>query len=331
MERRALFYFILVAILFNITCCQKKEQPVAGPPKLQVITTLFPLYDFTGNIAGNRANVSLLLPPGVEAHSFEPKPGDMVKINAADLFVYTGEYMEPWVERIIKGVDNKRLIVVDTSKGMTLLEATEAGDHDHHHGKADQQGHKHEQGDKVHKHNHGKIDPHVWLDFANAQKMVDNIVNGLIEKDPAGKDYYMKNAETYKSKLDELDKRFRDSLSTCKKDTFIHGGHFAFNYLAKRYNLKYLSAYHGSPDSEPTPKRIIELKKKMQELGIHYVYFEELITPRVSEVISRETGAALLQLHGVHNISKEDMDRGATFLSLMEQNLKNLKVGLQCQ
>jgi zinc transport system substrate-binding protein len=317
------FYCIIaIAVLFNITACQKKEQPAAGSPKLQVITTLFPLYDFTRNIAGDRADVSLLLPPGVEAHSFEPKAGDMVKINSADLFIYTGRYMEPWVEDILRGVDNKKLVVVDTSKGITLLEATEEDDHDHLNEKARRKEGKYE---------HGKIDPHVWLDLVNAQKMVDNIINALIEKDPAGKDYYMKNAEAYKAKLDELDKRFRDSLSTCKKDTFIHGGHFAFNYLARRYNLKYLSAYHGSPDSEPTPKRIIELKKKMQELGIHYVYFEELITPRISEVISKETGSTLLQLHGVHNISKEDMDKGATFLSFMERNLENLKVGLQCQ
>jgi zinc transport system substrate-binding protein len=322
MERRVLFYCILVAILFNITYCQKKEQPVAGPPKLQVITTLFPLYDFTRNIAGDAADISLLMPPGIETHSFEPKPGDMVRINAADIFIYTGKYMEPWVETILKGVDSKKLTVIDTSRGIALLEATEEDDRGHHQEKARQEGHKHE---------HGKIDPHIWLDFANAQKMVDNIVNGLIERDPARKDHYAKNAEAYKSKLDELDKRFRDSLSNCKKDTFIHGGHFAFNYLAKRYNLKYLSAYHGSPDSEPTPKRLIELKKKMKKLDIQYIYYEELITPRVSEVISQETGAALLQLHGVHNISKEDMDRGATFLSLMEQNLKNLKVGLRCQ
>ncbi|OPY78041.1 MAG: High-affinity zinc uptake system binding-protein ZnuA precursor [Syntrophorhabdus sp. PtaU1.Bin058] len=324
MKQKILFCSIIaLAVLFSAGACQKKEQPVTGRVKLQVITTLFPLYDFTKNIAGDRADVSLLLPPGVEAHSFEPKAGDMVKINAADLFIYTDKYMEPWVEDILKGVDSKKLIVVDTSKGVTLLEATEAGGHH------DQEGARHE-GHK-NNHDHGKIDPHIWLDLGNAQKMVDNIANGLIEKDPAGKDYYTKNAEVYKAKLDELDKRFRDSLSTCKKDTFIHGGHFAFNYLARRYHLKYFSAYHGSPDSEPTPKRIIELKKKMEELGIHYVYFEELITPRVSEVISRETGATLLQLHGVHNISKEDMDKGATFLSLMERNLENLKVGLQCQ
>lgn len=310
-------------MLFNATACQKKEQSSAGHSKLQVITTLFPLYDFTRNIAGDAANISLLMPPGIETHSFEPKPGDMVKINAADIFIYTGRYMEPWVEDILKGVDSRRLIVVDTSKGITLLEATEEDDHDHHHQKKARQ--------EEHKHAHGKEDPHIWLDFANAQKMVDNIVNALIEKDPLRKDYYVKNAEAYKAKLNELDKQFRDSLSTCKKDTFIHGGHFAFNYLAKRYNIKYLSAYHGSPDSEPTPKRIIELKKKMKELDIQYIYYEELITPRVSEVISRETGATLLQLHGAHNISKEDMDKGATFLSLMEQNLKNLKAGLQCR
>ena len=316
---------IILSLLFFIAgnACQRQEQKVGKAKQLNVVTTLFPLYDFTKNIAGDKVSVTLLLPPGVEAHSFEPKAGDMLRVNAADLFIFTGKFMEPWADGLLKGVDNKGLLVVDASTGITLMEG-EDKHHDHGHGKGEKHG-------KESNDHHGKIDPHLWLDFAIAQKIVDNILAAMITRDPAGKDMYTQNAEAYKAKLVDLDRRYKETFLTCKKNIFIHGGHFAFNYLAKRYNLVYISAYHGSPDAEPTPKRLITLKKKMQENNIKYVYYEELIAPRVAEVLAKETGATLLKLHGAHNISKEEFEKGVSFLSLMEGNLKNLKAGLECQ
>jgi zinc transport system substrate-binding protein len=315
---------IILSLLFFIAgnACQRQEQQAGKAKQLNVVTTLFPLYDFTKNIAGDKVSVILLLPPGVEAHSFEPKAGDMLRVNEADLFIFTGKFMEPWADGLLKGVDNKGLLVVDASTGITLMEGKE----DHH----PDQGKGKKQGKEDH-HDHGKIDPHLWLDFAIAQKIVDNILAAMITRDPAGKDMYTQNAEAYKAKLVDLDRRYKETFLTCKKNIFIHGGHFAFNYLAKRYNLVYISAYHGSPDAEPTPKRLITLKKKMQENNIQYVYYEELIAPRVAEVLAKETGATLLKLHGAHNISKEEFEKGVSFLSLMEGNLKNLKAGLECQ
>ncbi len=314
LKTRNLFIIFLVLIIPLICAsCKKKENQINGQKKLNIITTLFPVYDFTRNISGDKAHVSLLLPPGVEPHGFEPKPGDMLNINSADIFIYTGMNMEPWVEGILKGVGNEKLIVVDTSTGITFIEEKE---HDKGHHTA---------------HGHGKIDPHVWLDFSNACKMVDNILDGLVRRDAANKDYYNKNASIYKAKLNKMDDRYRAALSSCKGNTFIHGGHFAFDYLAKRYNLNYIAAYHGSPNSEPTPRRLIELKNKLKKHNIKYIYYEELILPRISRTISLETGATMLKLHGAHNLSREDMENNVTFLNLMEENLKNLKVGLECQ
>jgi zinc transport system substrate-binding protein len=316
---------ILILGLFFLVAgigCQRQEQQAGKVKRLTVVTTLFPLYDFTKNVAGDKASITLLLPPGVEAHSFEPKAGDMLRVNAANLFIFTGKFMEPWTDGLLKGVDNKGILVVDASTGITLME----GENDHH-----RVHEKTKEHDKEDQHDHGKIDPHIWLDFANAQKMVGTIREAFIAKDPSNKDYYTKNANDFIAKLADLDRRYRETFSSCKKNTFIHGGHFAFNYLAKRYNLTYISAYHGSPDSEPTPKRIITLKKKMQDNNIQYVYYEELIAPRVAGVLAKETGATLLKLHGAHNISKEEFDKGISFLSIMEENLKNLKVGLECQ
>jgi len=317
-------YVLLVLVLSLMgAACHRQEQQVGKTKGLTVVTTLFPLFDFARNIAGDKATVLLLLPPGVEAHSFEPKAGDVLKVNTADIFISTGKFMEPWADGLLKGVDNKELLVVDASKGITLLE----GEDGHVHHNSDK-GEEHSEGGR---HKSGAIDPHIWLDFGNAQTMVSTVLGALIAKDPGHQDYYRKRADAFIAKLADLDRRYREGLLTCKKDLFIHGGHFAFNYLARRYSLHYVSAYHGSPDSEPSPKRIIALKKKMEENNIRYIYYEELVTPRIAEVLARETGAAILKLHGAHNITRDEFEKGISFLSLMEENLRNLKVGLECQ
>jgi len=301
---------LFIIFLFIMCSCERKSEKTKGEKKLTVITTLFPLYDFAKNIGGQKADVTLLLPPGVEPHAFEPRPGDILKIHEADIFVYTGRFMEPWVEDILKSTTNQGPLVIDASRAIKLTE----------------QSAKNEQ-----KHEQGKVDPHIWLDFSNAKRMVINILDGFLNKDPSHKDFYLKNAEEYTKKLDELDKRFRDSLASCKKDIIIHGGHFAFGYLARRYHLTYISAYKGfSPDAEPTPGNLIALIKKLEEHDITYVFYEELLSPKVAEVIARETGARLLMLHGAHNVTKDEMDRGVTFISLMEHNLNNLRIGLKC-
>jgi zinc transport system substrate-binding protein len=258
----------------------------------------------------------LLLPPGVEPHGFEPKPEDIIRINTADIFIYTGKYMEPWAEKILKGIDNKALVIVDSSKGITLIKGVE--DHGHAHG---------------HGHDHAhEMDPHIWLDFENAQKMVDNMLKGFIAADPANEPIYRKNAGNYKSLLIELDNKFREGLALCKTRYFIHGGHYAFGYMAKRYGLHYISAYHGfSPDAEPSARKLVEIIRKMKKHDTNYVFYEGLISPRVAEVIAKETGANLLLLHGAHNLTRDDWEKGVTFIQLMEHNLANLRAGLQCQ
>lgn len=313
---------VLILALFAILTfsCGKNETGPQTQPKIIIVTTLFPLYDFARSIAAEKAEVVLLLSPGVEAHAFEPKPGDMLKIDRARLFIYTGKYMEPWAESIIRGSENKKLTVVDTSRGITLMRT---GNEAHADNKEDVHNDKHQ--------DHGAYDPHIWLDPENAMKMVDNIVDGLSAADPSNKDLYLKNAGRYKEKLAALDSKFREGLGTCKKKVIIHGGHFAFGYLARRYGLEYVSAYEGSPNAEPTAVKIIMLKKKIKDNDVKFVFFEELITPRVSELLSRETGATLLKLHGIHNISKEEMEKGTGFIPLMEENLANLKVGLECR
>jgi zinc transport system substrate-binding protein len=175
------------------------------------------------------------------------------------------------------------------------------------------------------------MDPHVWLSIPNAEKMVENITDALVRKDPAGSASYRKNAAAYRARLEELDGKFRTGLAGCDRHIFLHGGHYAFGYLAQRYGLTYASAYAVSADAEPTPRKLMELVKLMRKNSLNHVFYEELLSPRVAETIARETGATLLKLHGIHNVSREDLAGGATYISLMEQNLKNLRTGLQCR
>lgn len=307
----AVFLILWALALFS---CGAKSQP-EDARKIAVVTTLFPLFDLTRSIADGKADILLLLPPGVEAHAFEPKPADIMKVDRADVFIYTGKYMEPWAQDVLKSTANKKLAVVDASLGIKLARLGR-----------DRHDAEHEDG-----HGHGSYDPHIWLDFENAMKMVDTITEGLCKADPGNSGLYRKNAGAYKEKLAALDREYKGSLSGCKKRTLIHGGHFAFGYLARRYGLEYVSAYEGSPDAEPTARKIIALKNKMKENDIHFVFFEELLNPRVSEVIAKETGATLLKLNGAHNITKDEFRSGVTFLSLMEDNLASLRKGLECK
>lgn len=302
--------------------------------KVEVVTTLFPTYDFAKQIGKDKVNVSLLLPPGVESHTFEPKPADVVRISKADIFIYTGKYMEPWVEDMLKGVSNKNLIVVDTSQGIELMAE---GDHDEE-GEHHKEGEHHEEAghhEGEHEHGHhyqGGKDPHIWLDLNNAQVMVDTIAKALAQKDPANSGHYLNNAKEYNAKLANLDARFKSTFSTCKHKTIIYGGHFAFGYFARRYGLEHDSPYDGfSPNAEPTPKAIAELINKLKTSKMKYIYYEELLDPKVSRTIASETGAKLELLHGAHNVSRDELNRGVTFIDIMEDNLKKLRVGLECQ
>jgi zinc transport system substrate-binding protein len=305
---------VLALVLVLLPACSRREAPVI-PGRLQVVTTLFPLYDFVRVVGGDKVQASLLLPPGVEPHSFEPKPEDIVRISKADLFVYTSPVMEPWASKLLTGIAGGKLQPVVAGARATYLGKAAGHDHDDH------EGHDHDSGQ----------DPHIWLDLGNAALMVDTIAAGLAGKDPANREFYLANAAAYKGQLTALDNRFRQGLSSCRTREFLSGGHFAFFYLARRYDLTYHSAYGISADAEPTAKTMMQLVQQLRAQRLRTIFTEELLSPRLAETIARETGAAILPLHGLHNLSKEELAGGATFLSLMEENLKNLRTGLECR
>lgn len=264
--------------------------------KISIVTTLFPQYDFAKKIGGDKVDVTLLLPPGVEPHAYEPKPSDIAKINNAKIFIYTGKFMEPWAYDVIKGA-NKTIKVVDTSNGIDLI----------------------------------KADPHIWLDFDNAKKMAENIATSLIAIDLQNENYYKNNLKLHLATLSQLDDRFKKTLSACKSKTIIYGGHYTFGYLAKRYSLEYKSAQGFSPDAEPTAKDMIALVDQIKKNDIKYIFYEELTSSKIAETLAHETNAKLLLLNGAHNLPKENFEAGISFVSIMDKNLKNLQLGLGCR
>ena len=297
---------ILLLLLSSLllVACSRPEHAAPSSAKLQVVTSLFPLYDFARQIGGDQVEVSLLLPPGVEAHSFDPKPADILRVNRAGLFIYTNKALEAWAVTIAASVDPAKVTIVDASVGAGFLPA---------------------HGDET-----GTIDPHLWLDFANARIMVGNIAAAMGTKDPAHRALYIANAAAYSERLDRLDAEYRRTLANCQKRTLLQGGHFALGYLAARYGLDYHAAATVNPEAEPTAATMAALIKEMRRQDLHYLFSEELVSPKLAEAIASEAGGSVLLLSAAHNVSRVDFEGKVTFIEIMERNLKNLQIGLQC-
>lgn len=308
---RARIFLLLLSVLL-LSACSRPESAVPAT-KLQVVTSLFPLYDFARQVGGDQVEVTLLLPPGVEAHSFDPKPEDILRVNRAGLFIYTHKAMEVWAATIAASVDPAKVTIVDASIGAKLRPS-------HGHAQEGEDGHE-----------SGAIDPHLWLDFANAQVMVGNIAQAMATKDPTHRDLYLANAAAYSARLETLDTAYRTALTDCKKRTLLQGGHFALGYLTGRYGLAYRAAAAVNPEAEPTAATMAALVQEMRRNDLHYLFSEELVSPKLAETIAREGGGTVLLLSAAHNVSKADLDRGITFIEIMERNLKNLRRGLECR
>ncbi|MDX9917257.1 MAG: zinc ABC transporter substrate-binding protein [Gudongella sp.] len=307
-----LITLIMILMLLFISGCTKDEinqrdndDSVDG--KITVVATLFPQYDFARTIGGDKINVKLILPPGVEPHSYEPTPMDVIQMNKSELFLYTGEDMEPWAFNMIQNLEAEGVLVIDLSKSIELM------DSDHEHTEDD---------------SHAK-DPHYWTDPNLASVMVEDILQAILNLDSPNANYYTGNADRLKSELSQLDQDIRNAIEKMGSRTILSGGHFAFGYFAHRYGLISMSPYEGfSPNAEPTPKSISELIDTIKETGAKAIFYEELIDPKVARIISEESGAEMLMLHGVHNVSQNELESGKSYVDFMYENLENLKTGL---
>jgi zinc transport system substrate-binding protein len=264
-------------------------------PKLTVIASFFPIYEFAKHVGGDKVNIITLIPAGVEPHDYEPTIQQLQEAENADVVFFNGlGFEDSWIDR----VNNDNL--VDTSVLSNLS-----------------------QGNQIR-------NPHIWLDPVFAKAQVQQIKNALIEIDPNNKLDYQRNAINFTTKLDSLDSEIRTALPTCNKKDFI-AFHDAFGYFAKRYGLIQHSVQGVSPEGEVLPQRIEETIRLANDLGLNVIYAEELVDPRFAEVIAQEIpNGKVLVLSPLEGIEKDEEDSGIGYLDKMEQNISNLKVGLEC-
>ena len=310
-KKRSGLALILALILAVLAGCAQPVQTQQGT--LHIVATLFPQYDFARQIGGDRAQVTMLLPVGMDTHSYDPTPADILSIQNADLFVYTGEQMESWAHRIVAGVDAEQLQVVDISKGITLLQVTHNAQET-----VEQDGHDH------------TYDPHIWTSTKNAQMMVQTLLEAMCAADAANADYYKENAERYIGQLETLDQQFREIVQQGKRNKILFASRFALLYFTTEYGLQYQAAFDScTSESEAGTQAVAGLISTVQAEDIPVVYYEELSEPKIAKTVCEETGCGMLLFHSCHNISKEEQQAGATYLSLMQQNAEHLKEGLQ--
>ena len=317
--------FLCLAIPFaavSLWGCSRSDRPSnTGESKLKVVTTLFPYYDFTRQVAGDKVELTMVVPAGMDSHSFEPTPADVQVIRDADVLICNGGALEHWLSQVLSAVDSDSMTVLTGMDQVNavqeeLVEGMEEEEHQH---QEEDDGH----GDHI------EYDEHIWTSPVNAMILVESIRDTLSEKDPENQSYYEERAKSYLEKLKKLDDEFRKVAENKKRDMIVVGDKFPFRYLADEYGLSYRAAFSGcSTDTEPSARTIAYLIDKMRLEQIPVVYYLELSSHRVSEIIAEETGAEPLLLHSCHNVSRREFDSGVTYLDLMEQNVINLKRGL---
>ena len=290
-----------------------KADAMESKKMLKVMASFYPMYDFAAKIGGDKAEVITLVPSGTEPHDWEPAAADIRNLEEADLFIYSGAGMEHWVDDVLASLDNKNLISVEASEGVALR---------------DGHRHSHEDEGAVEPEEEGQYDPHVWLSPLNAEKEMENIKNAYIKADPDNRDYYEANYELYASRFADLNQKFKDTLSSLpNKDIVV--SHEAFGYLCDAYGLNQVGIEGLSPDSEPSPARMAEIIDFVRANHVRVIFFEELVSPKVAETIAKETGSSVQVLNPLEGLSDEELESGADYFSVMEENLKQLEAALK--
>ena len=284
----------------------------ASPAKIRVMTTVFPLQEFAAAVAGERGEVRLLLPPGAGVHTWQPRPSDIARLSECDLLLFIGSGLEPWLPGLLRAFPSGRIRTLEAAAGLAIV----AADEDKEPGE---------------KHDHGPLDPHVWLDFELDVRIVSRIAEELTRIDPAGGPEFTANAGQLAGRLMKLDDEFRDGLAGCRGRDLILAGHSAFGYLARRYALVQTALYGLSPDAQPKPKDLMKAVDFCRSKGLRTVFAENSVPPDLARTLAREIGGRVLVLHAGHNLTREEQGKGVGFFDLMEENLATLRDGLGCR
>lgn len=305
---------------FNLAYAAGTED-TSSEKKLNVMASFYPMYDFATKVGGDKVEVTNMVPAGTEPHDWEPAATDVKNLEEADVFIYNGAGMEHWTEDVLGALDNKELKVVEASRGLTLLEGKEEDEEETEDSSSDSDASDESTDSEI------TYDPHVWLNPLNAKAEMENIKNAFVEADPDNKDYYEQNYETYAEKFDQLDKEYKDGLADTKSKDLITS-HEAFGYLCQAYGLNQVGIEGLSPDSEPDASRMNEIIKFAKENNVKTIFFEELVSPKVSETIADEIGAKTAVLNPLEGLTDDEISAGEDYFSVMESNLKTIEDAL---
>jgi zinc transport system substrate-binding protein len=276
-------------------------EPAGG--RIRVLATFYPVYDFAANVGGNRISLSLLVPETVDVHAFEPTPQSIQEVATANVLIFSGAGLEPWIPQVIAAAGNPGLVLVDSSQGISLLPVPS----------------QFQRGNRT-------VDLHIWLDPLLAKQQVTNILNGLIKADPNDQEYFTSNAEKYIAKLDALNSEISDVAAHAKTRYFVTF-HEAFAYFARRYNLTQISIA-GPFEEEPTPGDISNVVATINGYRLCYVGYESLENPSISQSIASQTHATLILMDPIEGLSQSDQTAGKNYLTKMQDDLGSFKLAL---
>jgi zinc transport system substrate-binding protein len=304
---------IVISLLILLCGFSSCKELTAADKGFNIVTTGFAPYDFARQIAAGKANLTMLLSPGAESHSYDPSPQDIIKIQKSKVFIYVGGESDAWVDKILASIDTSKV------KNITLMDCVELVEEETVDGM--QAESEEEEGTAY--------DEHVWTSPRNAELIVQKISEALCELDAENAEEYKKNTAEYIEKLKGLDSKLKAVVAEGLRKTIIFGDRFPFRYFAEAYGLTYYAAFPGcSTETEPSAATVKFLIDKVKAEKIPVVFHIEMGNEKMTRVISEATGAKVLQLHACHNISRDDFKNGVSYLDIMEKNAEALREAL---
>lgn len=315
--KKTFIFFLSILTLLSLfsSCSDTSVQNIPDDGKLTVLTTVFPVYDWTRNVAGDRCSVIYLDKSGTDMHSFEPTANDIIALANADIFIHIGGVSDEWVDSALESAKNSSLVTLSLiSVTGVLEEETVPGMQTHEH--------KHET-------DVTEYDEHIWLSLKKAQKSVDAISDALCKADKENEEFYKANAKAYNEKLSKLDEEFEFTVESAKRNTILVADRFPFRYMAEDYGIEYFAAFPGcSAESEASFETITFLIEKTKELSLPCILVIENSDSKLAETIKSETNTEILTLNSCQSVRQDDIDKGFTYLSAMEANLSTLTEAL---
>ncbi len=302
---------LISALAMSIGLCGCSGVQNGDNGKLSIVTTIFPAYDFARQIFGDTAEVTLLLKPGTESHSYDPSARDIVRIDNCDLFIYNGGESDAWVENVLRSTENVNTLRMMEAVEVLAEEFTEGMEHDH---------------DDDHGDESDEYDEHIWTSPKNAAKIMENIRSAAVKLSPENAEVYDSAAKKYIEKINALDGEFRRLLNG-EDRYFVFGDRFPLLYFFKEYGLNYYAAFPGcGSETEPSARTIAFLGERLDSADtVSAVFYIELSNHKLADTLAADKGLSAYEFHTCHNITADDFNAGETYISLMERNLDTLK------